>query len=79
MIRNMKQRNIYAWKALSEYTFFNPLRRQFLYFIKQSTKGKRNAIGKENLIVLVLEFILKLKAVVLHHMSWNFILKKFIS
>lgn len=79
VISNMKKRDFDSWQTLSKNTSFDPLRRESLYFVEKSAKGERNTISKENLVVLVLKFVLKLKAVVMHHMGRNLILKEFIT
>jgi hypothetical protein len=47
-------------------TLFDPLSWKNGYLLEQSAESKRDAVCEENLVILVFELILKLKAVVGH-------------
>lgn len=69
MISNMQQRYINTCQTLPKNAPLNPLRRQLIDLVEQPAEGEGDAVGKENLVILVLEFILELQTIILHHVG----------
>lgn len=64
MVSYMNERYFYPRQAFSKHFFFSKWGWKFAYFIDKLAKSIRNAVGKEHLIVFILKFVLKLKAIV---------------